>query len=146
MTTDREGEELFGGYTLPEICFDYLDMMRELCEKNECELILIKAPTNHWKFWWYDEWDVQISDYAEKNGLDYVNFIPLCGDIGIDWSADTYDEGMHLNVYGAEKLTDYFGKLLSEKYGLSDRRGESELSETWDDRLEKYYERKNTGK
>ena len=145
MTTEREGDDLFD-YTLPEVSFEYLDMMRELCEEKGCELILIKAPTNHWKFWWYDEWDVQISDYAEKKGLDYINFIPLCEDIGIDWSTDTYDEGMHLNVYGAEKLTEYFGKTLRDKYGVEDRRADDALVSAWSDRVEKYNERKNNGK
>ena len=145
MTTDREGEELFD-YTLPEICFEYLEKMRMLCAENGAELLLIKAPTNHWKFWWYDEWDKQIADYAEKNDLDYINFIPLCEEIGIDWSTDTYDEGMHINVYGAEKLTEYFGKILSEKYGAEDRRSDAELSRKWEERLEKYYERRNLNK
>ena len=145
MTTTRTGDDLFD-YTLPSAAFEYLDKMRELCEKNGAELILVKAPTNHWKFWWYDEWDKQISDYADGHGLDYINFIPLCDEIGIDWSTDTYDEGMHLNVYGAEKLTDYFGKILSEEYGIPDRRGESELSSLWQERVDKYYERKNNSK
>jgi len=145
MTTTRTGDDLFD-YNLPSVCFEYLDKMRELCEKNGAELILIKAPTNHWKFWWYDEWDKQISDYADESGLDYINFIPLCEEIGIDWFQDTYDEGIHLNVSGAEKLTDYFGKMLSEKYAVPDRRGESELSSAWQTRVDKYYERKNTEK
>ena len=142
MTTTRTGDDLFD-YTLPDTAFDYLDKMRELCKANGVELLLVKAPTNHWKFWWYDEWDKQIVDYAEANGLDYINFIPLADEIGIDWSQDTYDEGMHLNVYGAEKLTDYFGKILREEYGIEDRRSESELASRWQRRVEKYYERKN---
>ncbi len=145
MTTTRTGDDLFD-YTLPSVAFDYLDKMRELCAEKGAELILIKAPTNHWKFWWYDEWDAQIADYADEHGLDYINFIPLCEEIGIDWSSDTYDEGMHLNVWGAEKLTDYFGKILSEKYSIPDRRGDAELSAEWQTRVDRYYERKNTAK
>ena len=142
MTTTREGDDLFD-YTLPASAFEYLDKMKALCKENGVELILIKAPTNHWKFWWYDEWDKQIVDYATKNDLDYINFIPLAEEMGIDWSQDTYDEGMHLNVYGAEKLTEYFGKMLSEEYSVPDRRGESELAALWQTRVDKYYERRN---
>ena len=145
MTTTRKGDDLFD-YTLPATAFDYLDKMRELCEERDVELILVKAPTNHWKFWWYDEWDEQIVSYATAHGLDYVNFIPLCDEIGIDWSTDTYDEGMHINVWGAEKLTKYFGKILSEKYGIEDRRDESELANVWQTRVDTYYKRKNSGK
>ena len=145
MTTERQGEELFD-YTLPAEAFGYLDKMRELCTERGVELILVKAPTNHWKFWWYDEWDEQISSYAERYGLDYINFIPLADEMGIDWAEDTYDAGMHLNVYGAEKLTKYFGRILSEKYGIADRRGESELASVWNGKVNTYYERKNSGK
>ncbi len=143
MTSEREGDDLFD-YTLPKTAFDYLDKMRELCEKNGAELILIKAPTNHWKFWWYDEWDSQITEYAEENGLDYINFIPLCDEIGIDWSRDTYDGGMHLNVYGAEKLTEYFGEILSREYGIENRQTETELASAWEERVSAYYDRKSS--
>ena len=145
MTTERQGEELFD-YTLPSEAFSYLDKMRELCKENGVELILVKAPTNHWKFWWYDEWDEQVAVYAAEHGLDYLNLIPSADDMGIDWSTDTYDEGMHLNVYGAEKLTRYFGKMLSEKYGIADRSAEPELAAAWNERVRIYYERKNSGK
>ena len=145
MISERQGEELFD-YTLPSEAFGYLERMRVLCAERGVELILVKAPTNHWKFWWYDEWDAQVSDYAAEHGLDYINFIPHADEMGIDWSTDTYDEGMHLNVYGAEKLTRYFGKILSEKYEIADKRGDGELSSAWNERVQIYYERKNSTK
>ncbi len=141
MTSEREGELLLD-YTLPETSMEYLDMMRLLCEEKGVKLILSKAPTNHWRFWWYDEWDKQVSDYAERNGLEYINFIPLSSEIGIDWQTDTYDAGMHLNVYGAEKLTRYFGRMLVEDMGFEDKRTDAELSEKWNERVRIYYDRK----
>jgi len=142
MTTEREGEALFD-YTLPESAFGYLDRMRELCEEKGVELILIKSPTNHWKFWWYEEYDAQINAYADKYELDYINFIPLCDEIGIDWQTDTYDGGMHLNVYGAEKFTEYFGAMLAHSYEIPDRRADAELASFWGERLERYYNERN---
>ena len=130
-------------YTLPEIGFAYLEKMRALCEENGVEFILIKAPTNNWKYHWYDEWDAQIVAWAAQNDVDYYNFIPLDGEIGIDWSTDTYDGGVHLNVYGAEKLTSYFGKILTEKYGLSDRRGNATLDAVWNEKIEIYQKERN---
>ena len=139
---DMWGETL-DDYTLPEGSMEYLERMRVLCEENDCELILVKAPTNSWRYWWYDQWEEQIDAYAEEKGLAYYNFIPLCEDIGIDWSQDTYDGGLHLNVYGAEKLSYYFGEILAETHKLPDRRGEAELSAQWQGRVSKYYEDKN---
>ncbi|MBE6565686.1 MAG: SGNH/GDSL hydrolase family protein [Ruminococcaceae bacterium] len=130
-------------YTLPEIGFEYLEKMRLLCEENGTELILIKAPTNDWKYYWYDEWDAQITAWANEKGVDYYNFIPLAAEIGLDWSTDTYDGGVHLNVFGAEKLTSYFGKILAEKYGISDRRGDVELDTVWADKVAIYQKERN---
>lgn len=130
-------------YTLPETSMEYLDKMRALCAEKGVELILIKAPTNDWKYHWYDEWDAQIVSYAETHGLAYYNFIPLTDEIGIDWQTDTYDVGVHLNVYGAEKLTAYFGKLLAAHHGLTDRRDDAVLSAVWQDKLTAYYAERN---
>lgn len=141
MTTVREPEALLD-YTLPEICFDYLDKMQKLCNDNGAELILIKSPTNSWKYWWYDKWDEQIVKYANEKGLTYYNFIDN-EEIGIDWTRDTYDAGLHLNVYGAEKMTSYFGKLLVEKHGLTSMKDNEALTKIWNDKLECYDQEKN---
>lgn len=129
--------------TLSATSMDYLEKMRALCAEKGIEFVLIKAPTNSWRYYWYDEWDAQIVDYAEEKGLDYYNFIPLCEEIGIDWMTDTYDAGAHLNVYGAEKLTSYFGRILAEKYGIENRWDDSALAQVWDAKVTNYYDEKN---
>jgi hypothetical protein len=132
-------------YTLPSESMRYLDMMRELCEKNGAELVLVKAPTNSFKYYWYDEWEAQIDEYADKNGLKYYNFLECVDEIGLDFSRDTYDAGVHLNVFGAEKLTSYFGAILKDELGLQDTSSDAELSAFWQGKLEIYNERKNKG-
>lgn len=141
-TSDREGRPL-ADYTLPEVGFEYLEKMRALCEEKGVEFILIKAPTNNWKYYWYDEWEEQIVAWANEKDVDYYNFIPLDEEIGIDWSTDTYDGGVHLNVFGAEKLTSYFGDILVQKYGFSDRHGEAELDTIWAEKLAIYQKERN---
>ena len=63
-------------------------------------------------------------------------------EIGIDWSTDTYDTGLHLNVYGAEKAADWFGKLLTQQCGLTDRREDAALVDRWAEKCETYHQRK----
>lgn len=140
-TDTLEGKPL-KNYTLPEISFEYLNKMKELCEENGAELILIKAPTNVRNYWWYEEWDEQIVKYAEENNLSYYNFIGN-DEIGIDWSQDTYDYGMHLNVFGAEKMTRYFGKILSQNHNLQSQKGNADISTVWNEKYEKYISQKN---
>lgn len=128
---------------LPARAMEYLDKMVALCKEKGVELILVKAPTNSYEYYWYEEYDAQIVDYAEKNSLAYYSMIGKDEEIGLDWSKDTYDAGLHLNVYGAEKVTSYFGKILAENHGLTDHRSDSELSALWQERIDAYYNERN---
>ena len=127
---------------LPATAMDYLDRMRALCAEKGIELILIKAPTNFWRYHWYDEWDEQITAYAAKHGLTYYNLISKADEMGLDMTTDTYDEGAHLNVYGAEKLSRYFGAILRDTHKIPDQRGNSSASAVWQKRVKAYYARK----
>ena len=127
-------------YSFADNCWEWLDKMRELCEEHGTELVLIKAPSLS-PVWW-DQWDQQIEEYAEKYDLVYWNFLDYQEEIGIDWNTDTYDTGLHLNVYGAEKMSSFFGQLLVDTFDLSDRRSDSELSAVWAEKVATYNERK----
>ena len=145
LPADTQAEftpELLIDYTLPATAMEYLDKMRRLCEERGIELILVKAPTNFWRYHWYDEWDEQVAAYADANGLAYYNLIPKSEEIGLDMSTDTYDAGAHLNVYGAEKLTRYFGGILRDTHEIPDQRVNSHASVVWEERVEAYYDRK----
>jgi hypothetical protein len=107
----------------------YLDLIRELCEEKGITLLLVKAPSVSPV--WYDKWDAQIVEYADTYGLDYLNYLPLVDEIGIDFAADTYDGGLHMNYSGAVKCADYLGAYLVEHYGLSDNRSDAEISAVW---------------
>ncbi len=131
---------------LPERAMEYLEKMRALCKEKGVELILCKAVTNSTKYYWYPEWDAQIAEYAEKNGLSYYSMVGKEAQMGLDWSKDTYDKGLHLNVYGAEKMTSYFGKILAQSHGLADKRSDSELSALWAERINSYYNERNKEK
>ena len=123
-------------YTFGENAMGYLDKMTELCENKGVELVLIKAPSLY--PYWYEEWEEQVEAYAEAHGLRYYNFLEVSDEIGLDFSKDTYDSGLHLNLSGAEKLTHYFGRILAEEIGLEDRREEEALAREWEEKLEAY--------
>ncbi len=124
-------------YSFADICWEYLEKIRTLCEENGAKLVLMKAPTV--APYWYAEWDSQIVEYANKHGLAYYNFLNSVAEIGIDYTADTYDEGQHLNVWGAEKLSSFFGKELAS-LGAPDRRGEADYEQSWAKLCERYDE------
>ena len=62
----------------------------------------------------------------------------LTEDIGIDYSTDTYDAGLHMNLSGAEKLSTYLGQVLQTQYDITDRRGDTELENIWADNIAAY--------
>ena len=129
---------------ISDVCWEYLDKMRTLCEENGVELILMKAPTGTAKWWWYDEWDAQVAEYAEKYDLQYYNFLNNVEEIGIDFMTDTYDQGGHLNLSGAEKLSRYFGQILVDELSLDSHKGEAEYDEIWDTLCQQYDQVKAT--
>ena len=123
-------------YSFGDNAWFYLDKMRTLCEENDITLILIKAPSVY--PYWYPQWDEQIVEYAEKYKLTYINFLNYTDEIGLDYSTDTYDGGLHLNLNGAEKLSDYFGNILVNDFEVPDRRADKTLSALWEQDIKDY--------
>ncbi len=123
---------MLGDYEFGENARSYLDKMAQLCRENDIELVLIKAPSLY--PYWYDEWEEQVERFAEENGLRYLNFLELVEETDLDFSTDTYDAGLHLNLSGAEKVTRYLGRFLREQCGLEDRRGEEHLARRWEEK------------
>ena len=137
---DEHVERPLVDYEFAASCYEYLDRMVELCKAHGTQLVLIKAPSLS-PVWW-DEWDRQMVSYAEANDLLYINFLDYQEEIGIDWNTDTYDTGLHLNVYGAEKLSRYFGRILTEECGVADRRNDETVSGLWAEKVAAYHEEK----
>ncbi len=123
-------------YTFAEYPMRYLEKIRLLCEKNDVELVFVKAPSLYPH--WYDEWEQQVDEYADKHNIAYYNFLELSEEVGIDYSKDTYDAGMHMNLYGAEKLSDYLGKKLVEKHNVTVRSADAKYSDIWNMKVEAY--------
>ena len=125
-------------YAFGDICWDYLDKMRQLCQENGAELILIKAPSVY--PFWYDEYDAQMEEYAAEHGLAFYNFLDYVEEMGIDYSTDTYDAGLHMNLSGATKLSTFFAQILAENHGLEDHRNDPEIAAIYDEKLRLYDE------
>lgn len=123
-------------YRFGDTAYEYLEKITSLCKNNGVELVLVKAPSLY--PYWYEEWNWQIKDFADKHNLKYYNFLDVVEEIGIDYQTDTYDGGLHLNLSGAEKLSEYFGNILTTECNLESRRGEEELEVIWEKKLKKY--------
>jgi len=127
-------------YRFGDICYDYLDKIVKLCKDNGIELVLLKAPSLYPH--WYEEWDAQIVDYAQKNDLLYINMLDHLDEIGLDFSTDTYDAGLHLNLSGAEKASVFLGNILKEEFNIADKRQDETLKAIWQEKADAYYKMK----
>ena len=126
-------------YQFADTCWEYLDKMRTLCQESGIQLLLIKAPSLN--PYWYDEWEQQITDYSEKYQIPYLNFLkePILSETGVDFYHDTYDAGLHMNVYGAEKLSRWLGQYLVDHYGLMNRSNEPAMLDEWGELCHRYH-------
>lgn len=112
----------------------YLDKIRDLCRENGAELILLSSPLPRA---WNDERHRAVQNYADENGIKYIDTNLLIKDIGIDWKKDSSDDGYHLNIKGARKHTAFIGKYISENYKLTDHRGDTAYAQ-WNKDYEEY--------
>ncbi len=136
VTVVPKGKKL-ADYSFGSNSYDYLNKMTKLCKENGIELVLIKSPSVY--PYWYEEWDNQIVEYAKENDLTYINFLDYVEDMGIDYSTDTYDGGLHMNLAGAEKFSNYLGQTLSSQFQLQDHREEEKLASIWKQKADFYY-------
>lgn len=123
-------------YRFADIDYEYLQKILDLCNENNIKLLLIKAPSVYPH--WYEEYDEQIEEFAQKNNINFINFLDKVEEIGIDYKQDTYDRGLHLNLTGATKLSKYFANYLKENYTLTDYRQNSEVNKIYQEKLEQY--------
>lgn len=123
-------------YQFGSNAWKYMDKIKNLCEEKGIKLVLVKAPSVSPV--WYDEYDKQVIDYAAKNHLPYINYLKLIDEIPIDYKKDTYDQGLHMNISGAEKLSKHLGKVLQTDYQLKDHRSDKKLSKVWKKKIKFY--------
>lgn len=105
----------------------------DYCKENGIEVVLIKTPKKDWG----NIKEAETQQLAEELGVPYISYATKegCEQIGIDFYSDFKDQS-HLNVRGADKLSDALGEYLKQNYDLEDRRQTNPLS---DEYLEKYH-------
>jgi len=127
-------------YTLDSKSMDYMQKIADLCKEKGIELVLVRAPIEY--PYWYDEWEEQVEAFAAENNLEYFSYINYMDEIGLDMSQDTYDAGLHLNIYGAEKLSDCIGAYLTSTYELTDFREDADVSTVYEEKIAFYEDMK----
>ena len=111
-----------------------LQQLVDECRAHGVTPIIVSAPSViNWNMARHNA----LTQEAEKLGVEYVDLNLVSEEMGIDWNTDTYDKGDHLNLYGAQKATRYFGAYLASAFELPDHRGDAAFA-SWDDAYEQY--------
>lgn len=111
---------------IPWVTRYFFEELLKKCELNDIQVLLIETPTA--TSWTYAR-HVAMEKYAEKNQLKFIDFNMMDGKYKIDWKEDTKDGGMHMNVYGAKKVTAYLGKYIAENYTFDNKKENVEYSD-----------------
>lgn len=113
---------------------EWLDKLYQLSIDEDFELVLFVAPAVISSA---DQGQFNAAvQYAEERGLTIFDFNRKSVELGFDYTTDFLDH-YHLNGYGAEKLTRFFGEFLTENYDLADHR-EDNGYEQWDKSYTRY--------
>lgn len=97
-----------------EYCVEYLDKIVDLCKKEDIKLIFTLTP------YVYGEQEPPIyswlSQYAKQNNIVFLNYNGADGDrVGFDAATDLQDMG-HVNLYGAQKITNDLSDYLKKNF------------------------------
>jgi len=167
--TSTQAPAMVFDYAFPDVCWEYLDLMRTACEERGVKFIIVKMPTNIWQYPWYPEWEEQMEKYAAEHSVLYVNLTseadtkitspgwenPAPGEEGhLDYShyelaglssqTDSFDGGFHTNDVGSEKISRYLARIIASEIEVSERDASSPTAKEYDALTELW--KKDSGK
>ncbi|MGX8709899.1 MAG: hypothetical protein ACQGTM_06585 [bacterium] len=116
---------------IPEKSLEYLNKIIDLSKTENFDLIFINMPCDYSEAEKESDWvnDCEalfntVADVAEENGIPFLDLYDKKDEVGLDFANDMNNAG-HLNLWGAYKISSYFGNYLAENYDLEDHRSDS---------------------
>lgn len=84
---------------------EYLNKIIALCRENNVELMLVKTPSNSTAE--EKKYYNAVKEIANSEGVVFADYNLYYNEIGLNTDTDFFD-ATHLNIWGAQKFTDYF--------------------------------------
>ena len=104
----------------------------EYCKTTECNYLFVVSPyveqEEHKENFNY------ISEIINKYGYDFLDANEFYNEMNLNFETDLYNDA-HVNIFGADKYTDFLTNYLKNNYNLPDRRGD-EKYQSWFDLLD----------
>lgn len=128
VTEQKELKETKKAMRIHKANLDAFQKMVDLSEEKNVKLVLITNP-NYYNFT-YERYNA-ISKLAKKYGLEYID-LNKDNPLKIDWTKETKDRGVHLNYWGAKKVSKFIGEYLKKTGLLEDHRND-EKYQSWNE-------------
>ena len=119
----------------------YIDKIINFCKENEIKILWVEIPsTTSWSF----ARNKEAQKLADKYNIEFIdyNLEAIRDELNFKWETDTADNGNHLNVNGAEKISKHIGNVLSQEYNCKNHKEDKEICEVWEKVVKRYNENK----
>lgn len=130
---------------LPPKTEEYLYKIIELSREEGFKLIFTNAPHDYSSTSGADNWHKEpakmfnkVAEIANDNGITFLNYCNKFKELGFDFKSDMNNAG-HMNIWGSDKVTSNFGKVLKENYNLADHHNDIKYAQ-WDTDYNRYFE------
>ena len=119
---DKKKEDGIYDPKINEENWKYILKIKQLCDENGSELLLIKTPAFGHPLTYDGAWTLRKSNIikalAASEKIDFVD-LQYDVDLALDWKTDPGAGTQHLNYLGAQKVTSYLEGQLKDKYGIT---------------------------
>ncbi len=137
--------------SLQDVPREYLQKIIDLCDESGTELLLICCPVSSANGDCDEEHFnarrtimKEVADLAAEQGVSFLNFLETPDALQLDDFKDFWD-GIHLNMYGASKLTDFLGIYIRQNYSdVPDRSTDRTIAKLLNEVSERYEDTKRT--
>lgn len=125
--------EVLYNVEIPQYNINWMLKIKDLCDKNNTLLLAVKIPVTQYPQMYWSAWNMakyhKVQSFCNDNNIIYYDLL-YDTDVDINWDTDSRDSGMHLNLYGAQKISINIGKYLEECFNIS-----GEYDNYWDQDL-----------
>jgi hypothetical protein len=112
---------------------------KEYCEARGIKFLFVTMPdASTWSYAKYEK----LKTWTSDNNIDYLDYNELLNKINLDFGTDSVENGMHLNINGAIKVSKYMGKYLNDNYSL-DNHLNDDTGKLWHNSVKKYNEERD---
>ena len=112
----------------------YIKFLKYYSEKKGAQFAIVSVPSK--KNWSYAKHN-GVKEFADKEGIEFLDLNELKEELNIDWQTETGDKGDHVNYKGAIKVTNYLGKWLKDKNILENHKDDQNYDK-WNKDLEEF--------